>query len=344
MLLVLAASFPLSWLAVKMQNARRQREAVAAIKAAGGWVVYDFEDGVPEGWLEEPKGPAWLRALLGVDFFADVERARIEDDAGMRHISALPRVRFLHLQKSSVTDAGLANLNGATQLIDLWLSDTQISDAGLEHIKDLTQLTDLRLENTNITDAGLKCLTKLNQLEFLWLAGTHISDAGLEHIEGLVRLEFLDLDRTHITDEGLKHLERLSCLRNLRFGADITGAGLESLKALHQLERLTLRSYHVGDTDLDRLRGLNRLRFLALVPGPQFSERGLRNLQQTLPACQVYACIPPNGGKDLAPQPPSSPMVPCPPPLDDRADGAGLMRLELVPAEHTEGEETTSGR
>ena len=40
-----------SWFVVKMQQVRRQREAVKAIMEAGGWVWYDYEfafdNGVP---------------------------------------------------------------------------------------------------------------------------------------------------------------------------------------------------------------------------------------------------------------------------------------------------------
>ena len=43
-----------SWLAVKKQEAKREREAVAAIQKLGGHV----------GW-SKPSGPAWLRNLLG---------------------------------------------------------------------------------------------------------------------------------------------------------------------------------------------------------------------------------------------------------------------------------------
>ena len=63
-----------SWLAVKMQQAKRQREAVAVIEKLGGWVMYDYQ--VDElGRIMKNRGaprPAWLRNLLGDDFFGDV--------------------------------------------------------------------------------------------------------------------------------------------------------------------------------------------------------------------------------------------------------------------------------
>jgi hypothetical protein len=64
------------WLGVVVNRAREQREAVKAIKAVGGHVLYDwqlryggslfvFDEG-------EPAGPAWLRRVIGDEFFQDV--------------------------------------------------------------------------------------------------------------------------------------------------------------------------------------------------------------------------------------------------------------------------------
>ena len=73
-ILMLLVSLGLSWLAVKMQQAQRQREAVEAIRDIGGYAVYDYldldrMDGPPSG---SPPGPSWLRAALGIDFVARV--------------------------------------------------------------------------------------------------------------------------------------------------------------------------------------------------------------------------------------------------------------------------------
>jgi len=42
---VLLVAIGMSWFAVKMNEARKQREAVEAIVAAGGWVDYDHQLG-----------------------------------------------------------------------------------------------------------------------------------------------------------------------------------------------------------------------------------------------------------------------------------------------------------
>jgi hypothetical protein len=61
------------WLGWIVRNARIQREAVAAIKNAGGSVMYDWE------WQSgrrnrggKPRAAKWLVNTLGVDYFGDV--------------------------------------------------------------------------------------------------------------------------------------------------------------------------------------------------------------------------------------------------------------------------------
>ena len=70
MLLVLVVGGGLGW---KANRAHAQRQAVAAIKAAGGGIIYDFQypnDGKPRP--KEPPGPRWLRSMLGDEYFQEV--------------------------------------------------------------------------------------------------------------------------------------------------------------------------------------------------------------------------------------------------------------------------------
>ena len=71
LVLMLLVCIGMGWLAVKMQRVRREREAVAAIERLGGWCVYGDPDSA-----EESRGRAWLRKLLGDDFFTHPDGAR----------------------------------------------------------------------------------------------------------------------------------------------------------------------------------------------------------------------------------------------------------------------------
>ena len=149
-----------------VHEAHVQRDAVAAIKKAGGSVSYDWawKDGtsVPGG---KPWAPRWLVDLVGVDYFGHVTivwsppRAG-STDATLAQIGRLTQLQVLDLPESFISDAGLAHLEGLTNLFDLGLEGTQITDAGLAHLKGLTSLTGLWLEGTQVTDAGMNELKR----------------------------------------------------------------------------------------------------------------------------------------------------------------------------------------
>ena len=97
---------------VRLQIAKKQKEAVAAIGAIGGAdVFYDWHhvtDGQPK---QPPPGPAWARNVLGDDFFASVVYVYFYgghvSNAGLEHIDNLGQLQELYLFGSQVTDAGL---------------------------------------------------------------------------------------------------------------------------------------------------------------------------------------------------------------------------------------------
>ena len=66
------------WLGIVVNRAREQREAVKAIEALGGTVFYDWQQQyLPNGYKivardGTPVGPAWLRKIIGDDFFQTV--------------------------------------------------------------------------------------------------------------------------------------------------------------------------------------------------------------------------------------------------------------------------------
>jgi Leucine-rich repeat (LRR) protein len=224
-----------SWLAVKMQQAQKQREAVAAIRGLGGRVDHDYLIN-EEGELREnpgPQTPRWLLRLFGIDLFssvAAVDQAGMTDanaktlelfprirrlsiygtltDAGLQHLRRLTHLRALSLRATRVTDAGFENLKGLRELDDLELADTQITDATLEQLRELRSLKVLVLGNTRISDAGLDHLKTLTQLRELYLGYTNITDTGLAALKRLRQLKYLSLRHTHTTKQGVEELQR----------------------------------------------------------------------------------------------------------------------------------------
>jgi Leucine Rich repeat len=224
------------WLGWIVRSAHVQRDAVAAIQKAGGYVSYDAETpaGIPAGnaWT-----PRWVMDFIGVDYFdhvdfagQDFQSTAAESAIVLAQVGRLTRIRCLHFSQSAVSGPLLIHLRGLTSLDELDLSETKINDAGLEHLKGLTSLTDLWLDQTPVTDAGLVHLKGLTGLIYLHLAHTQVSGAGLEHLKGLTKLQVLDLTGSPVTDAGLEHLRGLTDLGELRLaGTKVSDAAVEKL-------------------------------------------------------------------------------------------------------------------
>ncbi len=192
-----------SWIAVKMQQAKRQREAAAAIEALGGIVHWDRQSRLE-----------WLGRLLGDGVFSSVSGVAWDSgevtDANLEDLKEFQRLEFLSLRGTHITDAGLERLNGLSQLRELYLSGTQVTDAGLKHLEALTQLYELNLGGTRVTDAGLKHLQGLSELSHLHLGHTQVTETGLEHLKPLKNLCSLTVQGTKVTEEGIeRHRARL---------------------------------------------------------------------------------------------------------------------------------------
>jgi hypothetical protein len=131
-----------SWLAVRIKEARRQANLVAAItEQQFGEVWYD--------WLYDDNGnfqcnpvqpePEPLKELLGVDFFHNVEGARLSGyrwrDADLRLLAGLTRMNYLGLTTEQVTDGGLRHLEGLTSLRGLHLVCPRVTDNGVKRLQ-----------------------------------------------------------------------------------------------------------------------------------------------------------------------------------------------------------------
>ncbi len=299
--LVLVIGAGLGWV---VRSARIQREAVAAIRNAGGVVFYDWE------WSNGkniPGGELWARGCLvdriGVDYFGHVTFVRLTpgeaDDAAILQVGRLTGLQVLYHDQSSfdcvstssnLSDAGLTHLKGLTSLSELTLNlkDTHVTDAGLVFLKGLTNLSHLDLSGARITGTGLAHLKGLTRLNQVGLRHTHVTDAGLTHLKGLMQLSAVDLMDARVTDAGLLNLKGLTNLSSLILdGTQVSDAGLAHLKGLTNLGSLSLSGTQVSDAGLPHLTGLVRLSVLWLKD-THVTDAGIRELKQALPSLTIY--------------------------------------------------------
>ncbi|HVX13663.1 MAG TPA: hypothetical protein VHC22_20940 [Pirellulales bacterium] len=154
LLLVLVTALCIA-LGVWIAPRERQRRAVEAIEAAGGWEYYGSE-----GRLMLTTSDSLLRRWLPKDYTDDVEEVWFSPDPPITddvlvHLKALPKLRSLQLGNTPITDAHLVHLHGLTELRSLDLTATQITDAGLAHLEGLRSLENLSLDFTQVTDDGV---------------------------------------------------------------------------------------------------------------------------------------------------------------------------------------------
>lgn len=158
-LFVLTAALAV-WFGIVVHRARKQREGVAAIEAAGGQVAYSYYS-LPGGYYStpQPAGADWLRSALGDEYFpsvtfVDLREAKIGDNLFER-MGGLTTIDSLLLANPNVGDHELAYLAGLPRLEFLSLlgrrdPEPQISQVGLEHLRQLPRLGALHLPESPI--------------------------------------------------------------------------------------------------------------------------------------------------------------------------------------------------
>ncbi len=218
--------------------AQRQREALRAIRQAGGFAVYNWE------WKDEGRSPGrktwapgWLVRSLGRDAFASIAYVDLTDCASDELLVAVEKldgIEELVLTGGKTTDAGLTRLRRLSRLRYLDLSNTETGDVGVSYLSGLTNLQRLNLSRTRITDRGVQYLTKLTRLEELYLDYDDVGDPGLVHLAGLVRLRSIGLGFSYVSDAGLALLNGLSRLEKL----DLIGTRVKEFGAQEARRRI----------------------------------------------------------------------------------------------------------
>ena len=271
------------WFFPEREQAKIQREAVAAIRALGGTITYDYEADHRARYLAHqtgegprvPPGPPSAACTATVaPAWPSVPPGPPSATFTFPVVPAPPPPPVPPAPPTPPGPAWARRLLGKEFFADVvevgypipWMSSgffekNPITDAWLEHIGKLTRLKELDLENSRVSDACLVRLQGLTRLRTLNLAGTWVMDSGLCVVRKLTRLEVLDLSSTRVSD-----------------------LGLESLEGLTHLRELDLSSTQVTDDGLAELAGLRDLRLLNLS-ATRVTAGGVSRLQRSLPEC-----------------------------------------------------------
>jgi hypothetical protein len=212
LLVITALCISLGW---KVEAARQQREAVAAVRKFGGEVTYDCEY-LYDPFIAKPK-PHWLAEHIGVDFFQNVVAVRIffEPDSPQEirdllpYLSRLSQLRSLSIINGTFKDEDLCYLAHLTDMTSLFLFRNKITGKGFKHIVCLKKLVEFGCCYNKITDQSLEPLARLPLLQEIWLADTSVTDGCIEILVRMRSLECVYLDDTRVTPEAKDRLKKM---------------------------------------------------------------------------------------------------------------------------------------
>ena len=183
------------------------------------------------------------------------------DDEELKKICAQhPELVELTLGGTKVTDAGLNHLTQLPRLRVIRLSRTAITDEGMSILAKCETLESIDVSQTNIGDKGVKALKTLPRLRILNLYMTFVTDKGLasfqdEEHRSAARIEQLNLDRAPITDEGISKLAALTNLAWLHLGATaITDTALVELAKFESLKETVVTRTETTVEGVEKLR------------------------------------------------------------------------------------------
>ena len=192
------------WLAIQVNEAHKQRAAVAAIEAAGGVVTYDCRPAHQKGRLD----------IYDTDSEGNDRRyPRLSDVFGDEYFETVVSVWFFTFEREPthpVDDkerVALAHLRDLPGLEHLILGDIPITDDDLKYVVPLTRLTNFVTASPHITDAGLQQLTRLGNLEQLLLDYAALTDKSIPVLLSFPKLNSLGVG-LGISDEGEAQLRR----------------------------------------------------------------------------------------------------------------------------------------
>lgn len=205
-----------AWIVIK---GYRQTLIVRRIKEAGGLVSYYCQvdgDGKPIN-RAQPRGPAWLRKVIGDDFFDEPysvhinyrgHHRQVPDAAAdvLVQIVRLPRLKSLSIEGIRLTTEDLGRIAEMRELRSLYLGERTLDDYDLEPLRALS-LEWLALPRTRISDKGLRSLIEMHSLRYLDLTRTRVTDRGVLDLGGLQELRMLRLERSKTTLAGAKRLK-----------------------------------------------------------------------------------------------------------------------------------------
>ncbi len=201
----------------------------------------------------------------------------LSNDAAMRHIAAIPRLRKLRAQESAATDDGFVALSRSSSLESFWGRECAgFGNRAFLAFSKMPALRGMGVSLKNVDDEALSALPLFPALRELTPIG--VKDDGFRHVGrclGLERLTCMYCRET--TDIATQHIAGLAINYYYAGLTQITDRSLEILGGMQSLEQIELYECKgVTDAGLRFLASLPRLREVHLDGLPGVTLEGTR--------------------------------------------------------------------
>jgi hypothetical protein len=294
-------------------SAKQQKQAVEIIQRAGGSVKYDYQ----LAGATEPPEPKWMIDRLGVDFFHTVEWAAewhemrpgdrhyeifgkrgggrvFADDAFVRVVDRLPRLKSLEVVTFDTSFAGLAFLSKLDYLQRFVISYRGAPDSrpavgsGLARLSDRTMLQELSIKSLDRPEDGLAFLERLTDLQSLAIQEMPLEVDDFRIIASLPKLQKLNLWRSKVENPALQYVGKIKSLRALElWDTSIGSDGVRHLAGLTELRNLNLTDTGVDSNGIQHLSGLSKLIILRL-DGTKVDNRAFETLKRMTSLTELW--------------------------------------------------------
>lgn len=195
---------------------------------------------------------------------------KLSDDAALRHIGQMPRLKRLRIQESVATDDGFVALARSKTIEGIWgRVCPNFGSRGFVAFSRMPSLRSLGIGCRNVDDAALSSLPEFPALREL--TPIDFQDDGFRHIGRCHKLERLTCMYCRETgDAATEHIRRLALSYYYAGLTQITDRSLDILGGMDSLEQVDLyECLKVTDAGLPFLARLPRLREVHLdsLPG-----------------------------------------------------------------------------
>lgn len=198
------------------------------------------------------------------------------DDAAMRSIAGLPRLRMLMAQGAVAGDDGFTDLSRSRSLEYLWGRDCpNLRGRGFAALASMPALTGLGVSLKEVDEASLAALPRFPALK--QLMPMDVSDAGFRHVGGCAGLVNLWCMYCRDTgDEATGHIAGLKLETYYAGKTRITDRSLELLGQMPSLESLEFwETAGITDQGLAALARLPRLKSIGISGAPRVTRQGV---------------------------------------------------------------------